>query len=229
MEDPVNEIPRVIHLLTQSTPSVQLHVINKYFTPDASFTHPFVRTGNWDFGSGWNSRWAVERIYRWYKIMSPRIDLHVDSVAYDEKNKVLYVSLWQNFRVWVIPGYSAKTDLVCRLRLEESGRSERGQKLLRIKSQEDCYQFQEWAKFGWLGLWRIVVLVQWIAMFGSIILAYIGFPVTYLEEQNEFAEIKPKEARDLKPRRSHASPIRSKEHNQAPPILRIVDVPDEHR
>jgi hypothetical protein len=75
-KSPVEEIPAVIHLLTQSPPSLQRATIEKYFTPDAAFSHPFCRT--W---SGPNSRWLVEATYRWYKIMSPRIDLTVQSVG----------------------------------------------------------------------------------------------------------------------------------------------------
>jgi hypothetical protein len=72
----VKEIPGVIHLLTQSPPSIQEEAIETYFTPNASFTHPFCRTGSWS-----NSRWLVGKIYRWYKIMSPRIDMSVQSVG----------------------------------------------------------------------------------------------------------------------------------------------------
>lgn len=73
---PVKEIPGIIHLLTQSPPSIQEETIETYFTADASFTHPFCRTGSRD-----NSRWLIWKIYRWYKIMSPRIDMHVQSVG----------------------------------------------------------------------------------------------------------------------------------------------------
>ena len=76
MENPVNEIAGVIHLLTQSPPSTQRQTIEKYFTPNASFTHPFCRTGKWP-----NSRLLVQIIYRWYKIMSPSIDITVQSVG----------------------------------------------------------------------------------------------------------------------------------------------------
>lgn len=76
VKSPVKEIPAVIHLLTQSPPSLQRATIEKYFTPDAAFSHPFCRT--W---SGPNSRWLVNATYRWYKIMSPRIDLTVQSVG----------------------------------------------------------------------------------------------------------------------------------------------------
>jgi hypothetical protein len=70
------EIPGVIHLLTQAPPSIQRETVETYFTPSASFTHPFCRTGSWQ-----GSRWAIWIVYRWYKIMSPRIDISVQSVG----------------------------------------------------------------------------------------------------------------------------------------------------
>lgn len=76
MENPVKEIAGVIHLLTQSPPSTQRQTIEKYFSLDASFTHPFCRTGKWP-----NSRMLIQIIYRWYKIMSPSIDITVHSVG----------------------------------------------------------------------------------------------------------------------------------------------------
>lgn len=72
----VSEIPHVIHLLTQSKPSVQRSTIEYYFTANASFQHPFCRTGSFE-----GSRWLLWCIYRWYKIMSPRIEMNVDSVG----------------------------------------------------------------------------------------------------------------------------------------------------
>ena len=93
MEDPEAEITQVIHLLTQSPPSLQQAAIDRYFALDASFTHPFCRTGSfaWDpsislgpyglLGNYTNSRWLIKGIYRWYKILSPRIQLEVDSVG----------------------------------------------------------------------------------------------------------------------------------------------------
>lgn len=97
MDDPANEIAgvstyldssklhlpttcpltaRVVHQLTQTPPSVQRDTILKYFTNDAAFIHPFCRTGSFD-----GSRFLIQGIYRWYKIMSPRIKLSVNSVG----------------------------------------------------------------------------------------------------------------------------------------------------
>ncbi|EEP78133.1 predicted protein [Uncinocarpus reesii 1704] len=96
MENPVAEISHVIHLLTQSTPSVQRQTIEKYYTPSASLIHPFCRTGS--FGG---SRWLVIWIFRFYKIMSPHIDLKI-------------------FRIFVIPFYVAPVTLTSVLTLTTS-------------------------------------------------------------------------------------------------------------
>jgi hypothetical protein len=77
----VKEISSVIHSLTQTPPSTQHATVEKYFTRNASFTHPFCRTGSFELSDAVNSRFLVQSIYRWYKIMSPRIDLHVNSVG----------------------------------------------------------------------------------------------------------------------------------------------------
>lgn len=83
----VKEIPGVIHALTEGSPVQQKKTLETYFTPDASFTHPLCRTGSFAHlslpgGLGEiNSRWVIWMIYRWYKILSPRIELGVDSVG----------------------------------------------------------------------------------------------------------------------------------------------------
>ncbi|OJD18184.1 hypothetical protein AJ78_01797 [Emergomyces pasteurianus Ep9510] len=115
MEDPVREIPHVIHLLTQSLPSVQEQTIERFFTPSASFTHPLCRTGSFN-----GSRWFIIQIYRFYKIMSPRIDLNVHSVAFDKSNHTLYVTLSQIFRLFIIPFYQANVRVTVVLTLTPS-------------------------------------------------------------------------------------------------------------
>ncbi|KAK2795113.1 hypothetical protein FQN51_000531 [Onygenales sp. PD_10] len=118
MEDPVAEIPHVIHLLTQSIPSVQKQTIERFFTPSASFTHPFCRTGSFE-----GSRWFIIQVYRWYKIMSPNIDLDVHSVAhkaFDPHTLTLYVTASQTFRIFIIPFYKANARLTAVLTLTSS-------------------------------------------------------------------------------------------------------------
>ncbi|KAF2240756.1 hypothetical protein BU26DRAFT_405687, partial [Trematosphaeria pertusa] len=173
MENPAKEITRVIHLLTQSPPSIQRDTIETHFTPNASFTHPFCRTGSWE-----NSRFLVRAIYRWYKIMSPRIDLEVKSVAYDEPNLILYVSIHQIFRIWVIPFYKAPVSLVSVLTLKHN----RGDRKYYIDSQNDLYQVDEFIKFvappGWILVW----LWQFWSTFFCLLGAVALWPVSLIEE-----------------------------------------------
>lgn len=76
MDDPIQDSPHVVEVLTQGSPKEQEQAINTYFTPDASFTHPFCRTGSFE-----GSRHLLHGIYRWYKILSPTIHLNVNSVG----------------------------------------------------------------------------------------------------------------------------------------------------
>lgn len=78
MDDPIQDVADVVHRLTQGSPKQQEEAINEYFTTDASFTHPFCRTGSFE-----GSRWLIHAIFRWYKVMSPKIDLAVNSVGKD--------------------------------------------------------------------------------------------------------------------------------------------------
>ncbi|KAK2841658.1 hypothetical protein FQN49_006034 [Arthroderma sp. PD_2] len=122
MENPVAEIPGVIHLLTQSVPSVQRQTIEKYFTPSASITHPFLHSGSFQ-----GSRWLIVRIFLFYKIMSPHVDLQVKSVAFDRENLLLYVTVSQIFRIFIIPFYTAPVTLTTVLQLTKSTtRAEQG-------------------------------------------------------------------------------------------------------
>ncbi|KAK6383015.1 hypothetical protein, variant [Exophiala oligosperma] len=56
-------------------------------------------------------------IYRWYKILSPHVDIWVDSVAFDKEKLLLYVSMHQDFRIWAVPFYIAPVKLVTVLQL----------------------------------------------------------------------------------------------------------------
>lgn len=76
MDDPIQDITPVVHRLTQGSPKEQEDAINEYFTTNASFTHPFCRTGSFE-----GSRWLIHAIFRWYKILSPTIKLNVNSVG----------------------------------------------------------------------------------------------------------------------------------------------------
>ncbi|KAE8382303.1 hypothetical protein BDV26DRAFT_253742 [Aspergillus bertholletiae] len=112
MEDPVSEIPTVIQRLTQSPPGQQSQTIDAFFTPDASFVHPFCRIQRFR-----GSRWVVKKIYQWYKVMSPRIEMKIHSIAYDSENLKLYVTMSQIFTIWIIPFHVAPVTLTTVLSL----------------------------------------------------------------------------------------------------------------
>jgi len=112
MDNPVTEIPGIIQTLCTAPPAIQRNAIETYFTPNASFTHPFCRTGSFA-----GSVWLIIMIYRWYKILSPHIDMGVDSVAFDKEKMLLYVSVHQNFKLWMVPLYNAPVKLVTVLHL----------------------------------------------------------------------------------------------------------------
>ncbi|MCJ1371885.1 hypothetical protein MMC20_003105 [Loxospora ochrophaea] len=180
MENPTAEISQVIHLLTQSTPSIQRATLERYFTPNASFTHPFCRTGSFN-----GSRWLIWCIYRWYKIMSPRIELTVDSVAYDPITLTLYVSLHQLFRVWFVPFVSAPVSLTTVLRLvPTSSEPPYDKTTYRIQSQNDLYQVNEFVKFASLfGVLSAFLLIwQFVATGLCVVGATLGVPVSWVEE-----------------------------------------------
>jgi hypothetical protein len=76
--NPEKQISHVIRLLTEGSPEDQKHALDTYFLPDASFLHPLCRVPSFShysvplFGNV-DSRWVIWMIYRWYKILSPRI------------------------------------------------------------------------------------------------------------------------------------------------------------
>ncbi|KAG2414808.1 hypothetical protein HFD88_005996 [Aspergillus terreus] len=150
MENPEAEIGGVILNLTQGTPLIQARTIDEYFTSNAVFVHPFCRT--WDIEGG---RWFVKEIYRWYKIMSPHIEIEINSVAYDEQHLKIYANISQVFSIWAIPFHSSPVTLTTVLdlvpRTKEAPQGVDGQDaqktLYYITKQEDFYQTSEFVKF----------------------------------------------------------------------------------
>ncbi|KAK7180930.1 hypothetical protein DPSP01_000602 [Paraphaeosphaeria sporulosa] len=173
MENPAKDITGVIHLLTQSPPSIQRETIETYFTSNASFTHPFCRTGSFD-----NSRSLIRAIYRWYKILSPKIELTVNSVAYDERNLILYVNITQVFGIWMVPFHRARVNLTTVLELKQN----RDDNKYYIQSQNDLYQTDEFVKFVIPPSWIFVWLWQFWATFFCFLGAVALWPISYAEQ-----------------------------------------------
>ncbi|KAK4546282.1 hypothetical protein LTR36_001959 [Oleoguttula mirabilis] len=175
MDDPIQDCHSVVHTLCQGSPKEQEEAINTYFTPNASFTHPFCRTSSFD-----GSRLLIHSIFRWYKIMSPKIDLKINSVAFDEVNLILYINISQVFAIWFVPFHRSPVTLTTMLHLTQPPNSRK----YYIKSQNDLYQVDQFVRFfaPW-GLGDAVVLFWqfWATIFCTI-LAVIFAPFAWLEQ-----------------------------------------------
>ncbi|KAI9687787.1 MAG: hypothetical protein M1822_001867 [Bathelium mastoideum] len=175
MENPVHDIPGVVHLLTQTPPSIQQQTLETYFTHNPAFTHPFCRVESY-FPS---SQLLIRSIFQWYKILSPKIQLSVDSVALDQPNNLLYVGISQRFSIWFIPLYHPDVKLVTVLELEY--RKANGKYY--IKRQNDLYQTDQFVKFLLpYGGPALVWVWQTIATFICFLLAIFFWPMTAYEE-----------------------------------------------
>lgn len=132
----VKDIRHVLRSLTQGSPSEQHDAVTRYFTPSASFIHPFCRVPSFSdtpvpFSGGLslNSRTLILAIYKWYKILSPRIDIEIESTGtssppfprnqetnppppqkkvFDQRANLLYLTAHQTFSLWFLPFYQAR-------------------------------------------------------------------------------------------------------------------------
>ncbi|KAK3111469.1 hypothetical protein LTR53_013256 [Teratosphaeriaceae sp. CCFEE 6253] len=193
MEDPVSEITNIVLQLTQGSPKAQEDTINKYFAPDASFTHPLCRTGSFE-----GSRLLIHGIYRWYKIMSPHIAAKVNSIAYDEANLILYVNVSQIFAFWFIPFHRVPVTLTVQLQLvrralpnaDHSTDASRLKYL--IQSQNDLYAIDQVVRF--LAPWgvgtAVVYLWQFAATLVCVLLSVLLRPFTRLMQRRAEREIR---------------------------------------
>ncbi|KAF5640532.1 flavin-binding monooxygenase [Fusarium sp. NRRL 52700] len=198
MEHPVKEIGGVIKSLTQGSPDVQESTLREYFLPNASFSHPYCRVpsiskGQIPLAGGLESIQLILAIYRWYRTLSPHIDLKVDSAAFDQKSGLLYVSIRQTFALWFIPLYKAPVKLVSVLQLtqlspesssedegSEDSKPRRQNPRYYIASQEDLYPVNDCIQFLCPGLgpflWTIWQLYStWLCVMGSLLFLPVYF------------------------------------------------------
>jgi hypothetical protein len=81
----VEEIPSVIGDHVTGTPKQQTAALQAFYLANASFQHPFCAVPSLEgprlpFGIGEvNSRQIILLVYRWYRILSPRIEFVVES------------------------------------------------------------------------------------------------------------------------------------------------------
>lgn len=196
MENPTEEITQVVHTLCQGTPDQQTEAINTYFTPNASFTHPFCRTGSFD-----GSRNLIHAIYKWYKLLSPKIELNVNSIgkfqppnpinpqyqlttspppAYDSQNLILYLNITQIFSIWLIPFHHANVTLTTELQLTRPPNSRKHY----ISAQNDLYQNDQLIRF--LMPWGLGELSVHLWQYSSTMMCVLGSfllaPATRLQQ-----------------------------------------------
>ncbi|KAH7170079.1 hypothetical protein EDB81DRAFT_908524 [Dactylonectria macrodidyma] len=200
MEFPAKEIPGVIKALAQGSPEQQAVILSHYFLPNASFLHPRSRVpsiskGSASLSSGIDSLWMVLAIYRWYRKLSPHMDIKVDSATFDQQSGLLSVSLRQTFSMWCIPVYKAPVRLISVLQLtqitssptlesqERFGSTNRSsiapsngfnRPKYYIASQEDLYPVTDCMQFLLPGLGPFLWLVwqlysAWLFMMGSLL------------------------------------------------------------
>jgi hypothetical protein len=122
MENPAQDIKAVLRTLTQGSPDAQHEAIYRYFAPGAVFEHPFCwvpsfKNVNVPSVGKIDSRVLIAAIYRWYKVLSPKIELEVESCVYDERASLLYLTIFQVFSIWFIPFHRAPVRLVTVLHL----------------------------------------------------------------------------------------------------------------
>ncbi|KAF7959357.1 hypothetical protein EAE96_000977 [Botrytis aclada] len=196
MDDPKSQIAAIIHTLCSGAPSAQQEALEEYFTPDASFSHPLCSVPSFSsvqlpvLGEA-NSRWVLGCVYKWYKVLSPRVVVGVDEVEYNPETKTLFLQLHQQFHLFFLPFFYPTVYLTTILYLaptkdsSENNSSASENKHL-IKHQEDLYQSAELVKFFWPGGTQIISFWRLIATLLCILGAIIFAPMTWMEEWGWF-------------------------------------------
>ncbi|KAH6902589.1 hypothetical protein BKA70DRAFT_1567719 [Coprinopsis sp. MPI-PUGE-AT-0042] len=164
MEEPRIDIRRVIlELTTTSLPEVQAQAVERYMTRDVSFLHPvcWVRSGP-------NSRDTLLKVYQWYRILSPKVEVNINNIVYDSQRETLYLDLTQSFKLFFIPFSPAPARLLTWLQLRKIDN------LYYISEQEDFYHTLSFTALLVPGLLPIVTLWLTFAAFFSYWAAMVG-------------------------------------------------------
>jgi hypothetical protein len=131
-----------------------------------------------------------------YKIMSPHVEVRINSVAYDSAQLRLYVDISQTFSIWLIPFHTSHVSFITVLQLVaiRTGRSESRSSAVSlaedrdadvkylITSQDDLYQLDQWVRFIWFTGWFWIRSFQYFGMICSVLGAYLFGWVTVLEQ-----------------------------------------------
>ncbi|CAG8960751.1 hypothetical protein HYFRA_00002287 [Hymenoscyphus fraxineus] len=187
MEHPKRQIPTIIHALTSGTPAEQKSTLDTYFLPSASFYHPLCRVPPFahvqvPLVGELDSRWVIWMIYRWYRILSPRIELVVEGAEFNQEMGVLFVEISQVFSLFFVPFAKSHVHLTTKLGLVKEKKDDK----YYIAKQEDLYQFNEVVKFFWPGGdwtmrgWQVVTTV--VCVLGALVF----WPLTVFFERRNF-------------------------------------------
>jgi hypothetical protein len=98
--------------------------------------------------------------------------------AFDETKRILYVQMFQIFRIWFVPFYFAPVELTSVLEL----RRNRADKKYYIHAQNDLYQVDQWIRFLVPGGWVLVWAWHFWATAFCVLGAWLLMPVTWVEE-----------------------------------------------
>ncbi|KAF9472098.1 hypothetical protein BDN70DRAFT_998335 [Pholiota conissans] len=135
MENPVEEIKAVVHQLTATnSPDIQKAALESYMTSDVAFRHPVCSVN-----AGPNSRDTMLGIYQWYRVLSPQIEIKVESIMFDSEKDVMILEGVQWFKLFFLPVKPMPARLIIRLTL----RKQDG--LYYISEQEDFYHPEDFA------------------------------------------------------------------------------------
>ncbi|KAJ4389971.1 hypothetical protein N0V93_007444 [Gnomoniopsis smithogilvyi] len=148
MENPDQEIRAVVRSLCQGTPDEQQRTIQRYFTKDASFVHPFCVVPHFHerrlpFIGAVSSRDVVRGIFQWYRMLSPKIEIEIDTALHDTARDKIYLDIRQIFSIWFVPLYAAHVRLVTVLDLVSNEDPDYHDPLDRILKLEDATEADE--------------------------------------------------------------------------------------
>ncbi|EIW78037.1 hypothetical protein CONPUDRAFT_167999 [Coniophora puteana RWD-64-598 SS2] len=129
MQDPAKEVSHVIELLSTSrSPYITRQTVEKFYTEDASFRHPFVAVE-----SSATSRERLIGIFDWYCTIAETSSSKFHSCTFDEHNQLVYVDVSQTVSIHYSPFSPTSCRTVIRMNLQKRDGK------FRIKDQEDFF------------------------------------------------------------------------------------------
>ncbi|KAF8530208.1 hypothetical protein BU17DRAFT_78822 [Hysterangium stoloniferum] len=135
MDNPTQEFIGAVTAIAAASNAVeQADAFNKIFVNNATFNHPLVKVT-----SGLNSRQRILALYQGYRILSPRVEITIQSFVESKAEQKIFLDIVQKLYLFgFIPGAPAK--LVAEFTLVSKN------KKWFVKDQVDYYQPEELAK-----------------------------------------------------------------------------------